>query len=267
MQAIETTDLALLTDAAREAGWIASRYHGKTARIWDKPDGQGPVTEADLAVDGMLRARLMAARPDYGWLSEETEDDPARLATTRQFIIDPIDGTRAFVEGGRDWAHSLAIAENGRVVAGVVYLPMRDLLYTAAAGEGAFLNDRPLRVTATGTLDGADLLCHRQMLEPEFWATGTPPPVRRHFRSSLAYRLSLVAEGRFDGMMTLRPTWDWDIAAGVLIVDEAGGTTTDRRGRRPRFNTPGARNDGIIAAGATVGADLLAALAPEQAGH
>ena len=117
-------DLPLLIEAAREAGRIARSFNG-AAKSWNKPGDAGPVTEADLAVNDMLEERLLAARPGYGWLSEETQDTPERLAREKVFIVDPIDGTRSFVEGDDSWAHSLAVAENGIVTAGVVFLPMR----------------------------------------------------------------------------------------------------------------------------------------------
>ena len=130
-------DLALLIEAAQEAGRIATRFSGPKAQTWHKPEGAGPVTEADLAVNDMLERELRAARPDYGWLSEESLDRGDRLAANRVFIIDPIDGTRSFIDGSRTWAHSIAVAERGEVTAAVIYLPLRDKLYTAAKGQGA----------------------------------------------------------------------------------------------------------------------------------
>ena len=134
------SDLALLIAAAEAAGDIARRHFSVGHSVWEKAGGQGPVTEADIEVDDMLRERLMAARPAYGWLSEETEDDTSRLDRKRVFIIDPIDGTRAFTEGHRTWAHSLAVVDQGRPVAAVVYLPMLGKLYTAEAGHGNWPN-------------------------------------------------------------------------------------------------------------------------------
>ena len=125
-------DLALLTEAAREAGRIALRYWRKDPKVWDKGGEHGPVSEADLAVNDMLKAKLMGSRPDYGWLSEETPDNADRLAVDTVFIVDPIDGTRAFVAGEETWAHSLAVAHKGRVTAGVVYLPAMDRIYVAS---------------------------------------------------------------------------------------------------------------------------------------
>ncbi len=244
------SDRALLTQAAREAGALALRYFEGENRVWDKPDGAGPVSEADIAVDTFLREHLTGARPDYGWLSEETEDGPERLSRSRCFIVDPIDGTRAFLDGARDWSHSLAVVEGGTVTAAAVFVPRRAQLYTAALGEGATLNDAPIAVSDTAVLAGATLLATRPNMEPKRWKRGAPPPVERHFRSSLAYRLCLVAEGRFDAMLTLRPTWEWDIAAGALIVEEAGGRATDPTGAALTFNRPAPQAPGVLAGGA-----------------
>lgn len=243
-----TDDLQLLIDAAQAAGKIATRFFHGSADHWEKPGGQGPVTEADLAVDAMLRRELTAARPDYGWLSEETEDTGARLETDRVFIVDPIDGTRSFMERSTTWAHSLAIANQGRVEAAVVYLPLRDKIYVAGRGLGATLNGAPIAVHNQPELSNATVLATKANFAPDFWTGGQIPPVQRKFRSSLAYRLSLVGEGRFDAMLTLRPTWEWDVAAGSLIVEEAGGKVSDLANRPALFNTPGRQLSGMVAA-------------------
>ncbi|SHJ97600.1 myo-inositol-1(or 4)-monophosphatase [Shimia gijangensis] len=253
------TDLDLLIEAAREAGRIASRFAG-TAQVWDKPDGAGPVTEADLAVNDMLERELRDARPDYGWLSEESADNADRQSTDRVFIIDPIDGTRSFIEGSNTWAHSLAIAEQGRITAAVVFLPMRDKLYHSAEGMGAFLNGNEISPSERGDLIGAHVLAARPILESHHWQSDVPDMKRSH-RPSLAYRTALVAEGRYDAMLTLRPTWEWDIAAGDLILREAGAATSDRYGDPLRFNNPDPRVPGIVAGGSRVHRELTQALA------
>ena len=258
------TDLALLIEAAQQSGEIAKRYFQQNPDVTDKPDGAGPVTAADLAVNVMLEGFLQAARPDYGWLSEETEDNSARLETKRQFIIDPIDGTRAFISGSNDWAHSLAVAEGGKPIAAAVYLPMRDMMFAAKIGGGATLNGHPIQATDP-LLDAATLLGAKPNFEPRFWKGGVLPPVKRAFRSSLAYRLCLAAEGQFDGMMTFRPSWEWDIAAGALILSEAGATVTDQMGAVLRFNNPHPQVPGVLAAGAQLHASLLARLEPQHA--
>lgn len=263
MQATDhSEDLALLVAAAQAAAAIAMEF--RTPEVWDKPDGAGPVCEADLAVDAMLRARLGAARPSYGWLSEETADAPERLAAERIFIVDPIDGTRAYLEGSADWAHSLAVAEHGRITAACVLLPRHGLLYTATLGGGAFLNGAPIRASDQTDPARATLLGPRLAMSPEQWSGGDVPPVRRAFRSALAWRLCLLAEARFDAMLTIRPTWEWDIAAGCLILTEAGGTATDRRGAVLTFNKPVPQSDGVLAGGALHGV-LLPLLDPAAA--
>ncbi|MDB4213263.1 3'(2'),5'-bisphosphate nucleotidase CysQ [Octadecabacter sp.] len=252
-------DLDLLINAARAAGDIARGYFNASPEVWEKSGGQGPVTEADLHVNRQLEADLQAARPDYGWLSEETEDGSARLKTDRQFIIDPIDGTRAFIEGSKDWAHSIAITENGLPIAGVIYLPMHDLMYTAEIGQGATCNGARLTARKDKPIDAATVLSSKPNMDSKYWVA-LAPPFKRTFRSSLAYRLALVGEGRFDGMLTLRPTWEWDVAAGALIVTEAGGAVSDQKGQAAVFNNPHPQINGMVAAGG-IHAALIDALA------
>ncbi len=211
-----------------------------------KPGDAGPVTAADLAVNDALHRHLRATHPDYGWLSEETPDDPARLSRARVFIVDPIDGTRSFIDGAADWGISVAVSDGGVPVAGAVMMPRHPALYTAARGAGATRDGSRLSVSRQRDLAAATVLTGRPSMAPAFWRR--PPPFERKFRSSLAYRLALVAEGRFDAMISLSPVWEWDIAAGALLVTEAGGTVTDRHGAPLRLNAPGARADGILAA-------------------
>ncbi len=259
-------DLALLVRAAEKAGDIALQYSGPSARRWDKPDGQGPVTEADLAVNAMLEDRLPQSRPDYGWLSEESEDSAARLGKTRVFIIDPIDGTRSFAEGSRTWAHSLAVADQGEITAAVIYLPQRELMYTAARGAGAFCNGRPISVAPPRALAETKVLTARPNLAPQHWLGGTAPDFLRSYRPSLAYRLARVADGGYGAMLTLRRSWEWDIAAGDLILREAGGQISDRLGATLRFNNATPLLDGVIAATPDAHPALLQALDPQGPG-
>ncbi len=253
------SDLQLLIRAAEKAGDLAARYWREDPKVWHKPGNQGPVTEADLAVDQLLHEMLLEARPDYGWLSEETEDDPSRLEAEHVFIVDPIDGTRAFVAGEQTFAHSLAIARNGEVTAGVVFLPIREKMYSAALGQGAALNDTPIAVSQREALEGANILAAKPTFQPAFWRDR--PDVTRHFRTSLAYRMCLVAEGRFDAMLTLRDTWHWDIAAGAVIVAEAGGTVSDRSGTALTFNSRVAQSPGTVASAAAMHRETITRLA------
>ncbi|MDU8911350.1 3'(2'),5'-bisphosphate nucleotidase CysQ [Aestuariicoccus sp. MJ-SS9] len=250
------SDLALLTRAAHAAAEVATTFVGGPLDVRHKDDGQGPVTAADLAVNDVLATLLRGARPDYGWLSEESADTADRLTRREVFIVDPIDGTRSFVEGSDTWAHSLAVARDGVVTAAVVYLPLRGKLYAASVGGGARLNDEPVRVAATPEAAQAHVLATRPSLDPRHWR-GQVPAFRRSHRPSLAYRLSLVAEGRYDAMFTFRPSWEWDIAAGTLILEEAGAATSDRTGQPLRFNNPVPQTAGVVAANPALHADIL----------
>lgn len=241
------SDLTLLIDAAKEAGEIALHHKSKGLEINDKPDGAGPVTQADLAVDRALREGLTGARPDIAWLSEETEDSSERLDFKRVFIVDPIDGTRSFIAGEPTWAHSLAIVDNGMVTHGVVYLPEMDLLYSASKSQGAFCNGEQLSVSNRMDIDHAQVLATKPNMDPKHWR-GPAPTFKRSHRPSLAYRLCLVAQGRYDAMLTLRPSWEWDIAAGALILSEAGAEVTDRHGKILKFNNKMPQTAGVIGA-------------------
>lgn len=251
----ENDDLALLTEAARIAGKIALRYWKRSPKQWEKGD-EGPVTEADIAVNDALQKHLRAARPAYGWLSEESPDDPARLSTDAQFILDPIDGTRAFIAGEDSFSHALAITRNGAVTAGVVYLPALDRLFSATATGPATLNGTPIAASTITGFAGATLLTPAANMTPQFWRGGVPD-VKRAFRASVAYRLALVAQGRFDGVLSFRQSWEWDIAAGALIATRAGATVTDATGNPIRFNQPVPRANGLIAAAPALHAALL----------
>ncbi len=248
-------ELALLLDAAKHAGRMARKYLDAGLQVQEKPDGQGPVTDADLAIDAMLRETLTAAHPDYGWLSEETPDTPDRLSRNRVFVVDPIDGTRAFMDGQPGFSHVISVVEGGVPILAVVHLPLLDLTYAAAKGQGATLNGVPITVAAPRTT-GAQVLAARPQLVPDFWPGGVPD-MTRHFRPSLAWRLALVAEGQFDAMLTLRPTWHWDIAAGALLVSEAGGAVSDGQGEPLRFNTALPQSQGILAGNPALHADLV----------
>ena len=244
------TDLELLLRAAKAAGEIALTFTGPTAKAWDKP-GLGPVTEADYAVNDVLHDILCSARPDYGWLSEETPDNAARLECERIFIIDPIDGTRSFIEGSGTWAHSLAVATRGRVTAAVIHLPARGRTFAAEQGGGATLNGARITTGDREALTGATMMAPKATLQAQHWTDGAPE-VSRQFRPSLAYRMALIAQGRFDAMLTLRPTWHWDIAAGALIAEESGALATAADGAPLTFNTPTPQSPGILTANPTL---------------
>ncbi len=252
------TDLPLLIDAALAAGEIARAHWRQDPETWTKAD-HSPVSAADLEVDAAMAQALRSARPDYGWLSEESPDDSTRLDARHCFVLDPIDGTRAFLKGEEIWAVSLAVTEGPEVTAAVVHLPARDLTFTAAKGQGARLNGALLTVSTRPDPEGARLLASKPTYAAQHWRY--LPGFERMFRPSLAYRIACVGRGRADAMLTLRPAWEWDVAAGSLIAAEAGARVTDRHGAPLSFNTPGRRSDGVLAANPALHNAIRAALA------
>jgi myo-inositol-1(or 4)-monophosphatase len=259
LRALEPTIRASLQDelsaVVREAGALAASTFGKEYKSWTKHGGS-PVTEADIAVDLLLRERLTRLIPDVGWLSEESEDDRARLGGSRLWIVDPIDGTRAYVNGRTDWAISVALVENGRPLVGAIFAPMEDGLYLGLAGEGATREGVPLRVNDSDTLDGARAAGPKPMLaELAKSQPGIVPEPKVH---SLALRLARVADRRLDIAFASKDSHDWDLAAADLIVHEAGGALTTLEGQTPVYNSAHARHGALVAAGRTPHQHLIA---------
>jgi myo-inositol-1(or 4)-monophosphatase len=245
-------DLALLRDAALESGRIALAHRRRGLKIRSKAGGS-PVTNADLAVDAFLTEQLRAARPDYGWLSEETADNPERLQSRRIFVVDPIDGTSAFMKHRPWFSVALAVIEEGRAVAGVVHAPALDETYEAALGSGALLNGGAIAPSGARTLRDCAMLGDPALFAREGW-----PPMRVERRNSIAYRMALVAAGAFDAAYAPTPKWDWDVAAGAVIAAEAGALVTDHLGRPFRFNAADPRQPGLLCAAPGVHAQLVA---------
>lgn len=238
-------DLALIADAARAGGEIAMRYFGRKQEIWMK-GGTSPVSEADYAVDLYLRETLRAARPDYGWLSEETVDTPDRLGSRRTFIVDPIDGTRAYLDGRDTWCVSIAVVEDGRPLAGVLACPAKSEFFSATKGGGAWLDGRPARASSAGRTPS--IAGPRPMVDaarPSIGALDTVPYV-----PSLAYRVAMVAAGRIDATFVKANAHDWDLAAADLILGEAGGGIINRAGSAPSYGGADPRHGSLVAGSA-----------------
>lgn len=258
------TDLALLVEATREAGRIGLAFFKRDPKAWTK-GVSSPVTEADIAVDRYLHATLTSARPDYGWLSEESIDTPDRLGRQRLFVVDPIDGTRGFIEGNPDWCVSVALVEDGVTVAAVLFAPAREELFEAVAGEGARLNGEPIHVSDRLVLEGAKIAGPARHLKA-MAAHGMDPRERR-FTPSLAYRFALVACGRVDVATARSGAYDWDLAAVDLLVQEAGGTLRDLEGARLRFNGAIPRHLALIASTPGLASAATTIIAEAEAAH
>lgn len=225
-------DLELLRSAAVTAGIIATGYFRRDVKNWTKEFGS-PVSEADIVLDKFLHSALTTARPDYGWLSEETADDHIRMKSRRIFVVDPIDGTLGFIRGEDAWSVSLAVVEDGVSIAGVIYAPARDEMYEAAIGDGAFLNGKPLRrrpAIGQAPLIPAPGAVHQELQEAGLeYRRGPAYP-------SLAYRLVQVATGKLDAAVARRGAQEWDVAAAAVILAESGIDFCDVCAGALRFN-------------------------------
>lgn len=213
------------------------------------------VTDADHAVDALLKARLLGAFPGYGWLSEESEDTPERLTRSHVWMVDPIDGTRAYAAATDDWAVSVALVVEGRPVLAVLAAPVRGVVYRATAGAGATANGSALRASTRERLEGA-----RVPLDPGRERLGGVAVTRVVKPIALALRLTMVAADEADAVARRGAVRELDVAAAALIVAEAGGKISDARGRALVFNQPSAQFDGILASGAALHAAAIRAL-------
>jgi myo-inositol-1(or 4)-monophosphatase len=250
----EPEDLALLETCVRAAGAIALTFYGGDYKRWNK-EGGSPVTEADLAVNTYLCETLLAARPDYGWLSEESADDPARLHKARVFVIDPIDGTIAFLKNRPHFTVCAAIVTDGRPLCGAIYNPASDELYSARIGGGAWRNGAPIHTGAREVLEGCAMLGDRTQLSlPPF------PPMHLQNRNSVAWRLMLVADGSADASVSLTAKRDWDLAAADVILNEAGGRLTNAQGAVLVYNRASTLQNSLVAANPVLNAEIVALL-------
>ena len=241
------SDLSIAKTAAIEAGGIILNYYKADYEIKDK-GYHNPVTTADNAADTRLKEILMVARPNYGWLSEETVDSPERLTKDRVWIVDPLDGTKEFIEGVPHFVVSVALVENGNPIVGVLYNPVTAETFTAAKGEGAELNGEKIQCATKDNVGNMVILNSRSETRRGLWAPydGTFGELRAI--GSVAYKLGLTAAGKADIFASLRPKNEWDICAGNCIINEAGGKLIDLKGNRVVFNREKTRIEpGLIA--------------------
>lgn len=249
-------DLSLLEAAAREAGALARDLASRKLEVHSKGP-LGPVTNVDYAVDALLAERLLTARPEYGWLSEETPDDlERRIGKRRTFMLDPIDGTAALVGKIPQWTISIGIVEGERAFAGAIYNPMTDEMFLGATGVAATLNGRPARASLCETLDGARIIGQASRFAAKKWPEPWPQ-MEIIERQSIAYRLALVAAGMGDATLLFGFKNEWDIAAGAAIVEAAGGRVSDLWGEPLAFNQPIPRAPGVAASGAALHALII----------
>lgn len=238
-------DAARLAVAVKEAGAVALKFYKSPLKKWTKGEGDSPVTEADIAANDILHAHLL--RPGDGWLSEESENDPTRIGARRVWVVDPIDGTRAFIAEREDWTISAALVEDGRPTVAALFAPVTNEMFMATVGCGATRNERPIAASEGDDFDGAKLGGPKRILE---WLTQHHPNMVAMPRiHSLALRIARVATGELDGAIAGGSGHDWDLAAADLLVHEAGGTITGLDGKPLIYNKPEPVHGMLVAAG------------------
>jgi myo-inositol-1(or 4)-monophosphatase len=236
-------DVVRIREALVCAGEILRRFCAARVGVSYKAV-HSPVTDADLAVDAVLRREL--PDPDEGWLSEESVDSPERLERRRVWVVDPLDGTREFLDGVPQWGVSIGLVEDGEAVAGGIYIPATDEMFLGSRETGVTLNGEAVRVSTRATLDGATVVTNR-------WALKKRPrqfmdqPFRVRVVNAMAYSLALIAAGQADALWSHSPKAEWDTAAGAALIMAAGGRVTSYDGARLRFNEWPPRSRGIIA--------------------
>ncbi len=238
-------DLELITNAARQAGEIAMGFFRAENTVWMKP-GDSPVTQADLAVNDFLKEKLTVARPHYAWISEETAGEPGAALAGPAFIVDPVDGTRGFLEGNPNWAICIAVVDAGVPVAGTVHCPAIARSFTAARGAGAFLNAGRLIAPNAG---GVQRLTGSKRLNEELARAHLPGVEIHPYIPSLACRLVLVATGEIHAVLARPGSHSWDVAAAQVIVEEAGGAVCNAQGNPLRYDLRRIANPAFIASG------------------
>lgn len=253
--------LTIMEAAALAAGEVVMRYYRAGQPVSDQADVRhkgenNPLTKADLEADHLLHHRLLAAFPDYGWLSEETVDNPARLNKKRVWVVDPIDGTKEFIAGLPQFAISIGLVEEGEPIAACVYNPAAKELFLASRNGGATLNHHPIQTTSRTQLAKANCLASRSETKRGDW-NGFKEAFTLTTMGSIAYKLSLIAAGRFDMTFTLTPKNEWDFCAGALLVAEAGGVVSHKDGTPCRYNRECSRVRSLLASNGPLHPPLL----------
>ena len=257
------SELALLIDAVQRAGARAQQLTRDGFAVHTKPD-RSPVTTADLEVDRILREQLLARFPDDGWLSEESLDDPARLTKTRVWIVDPIDGTKAYINRRPEYCISAALVEQGKPVVAAIFNPSTNEMFSARRGAGLHFNGKPVQVPEAPASWPIVMVTPWELRQGR-WAA-LSEKVRCRPMYSIAHALALVAVGRVQATITLEPENEWDLAASLLLIEESGGSMTDRAGHPFRFNQPTPRFHGVIALARSAGQGLRSLLRSQTVG-
>ena len=239
-------ELEVAIEAARTGGAIVAKYYKGEYAVHEKaPDN--PLTVADTEADAAIKGVCLGAFPADGWLSEETKDSPERLARQRVWIVDPLDGTKEFTQHIPEFCVCVALVEEGVVQVAVSFNPVTDKLFAARRGQGTTLNGRDVRCTPKTDLSAAVVLASRSEDKRGEW-DAFKPLMKVKLTGSVAYKFALMAAGMADATFSLTPKNEWDICAGTMLVEEAGGVVTDRYGKPLTFNNAKTLLPGLIAA-------------------
>lgn len=254
-----------LKQAVLKAGDLAMEYFGGDVKIETKDDGS-KVSEADYAVNELLERELTSFDEGIAWLSEESPIDQSRLDKSRVWIIDPIDGTHAFLRHDPDWTIVAGLIEDNKAILGAVYNPVTNELYMAEKGCGATLNDTPIKVTDNKDMGKATIISSKPHFKRVFMEDRTPPSWS--WRCSMAYRIVLIANGTADATISLTPKNDWDIAAAHIILEEAGGIMTTQNGDEMFYNKENTRHSSVVGSNKALYDSIIAksSIAPTASG-
>jgi myo-inositol-1(or 4)-monophosphatase len=255
---VTARDLEVAVRAARAAGDIVGRWYTGDYTVREKGH-DSPVTEADLEANQCIHAIVSAAFPDDGWLSEETRDSDSRLLKRRVWVIDPLDGTREFINHIPEFGVCIGLVEDGVPILGVIYNPARDELFAGRRGAGVTLNGAGVQVSSETRIAAARFFASRSEDARGEWDE-FKSELRIELTGSVAYKLALLAAGRGDATFSLTPKNEWDICAGAALLAEAGGRITDRNGQPLRFNNRKTLLPGIIASNGHLHDGILALL-------
>ena len=236
----------LVKESVFKAGKIALKWFKKDPEQWEKKDGS-LLSKADIEINDLLNKLLKNKNPEYGWLSEENEDDRSRLNKKITYIVDPLDGTKAFLEGKKEFSISVAMVKEGIPISGIVYSPSTDEMFEAEKNKGSWKNKKRIRISKYSKLEKCKMIAFKPMFSHPAWKEPWPKMFIKN-KNSIAYRMALVASGEYDAMMALNSKNDWDLAAGDLLISESGGIVSLHTQKRIIYNEVNTTKPSVIGA-------------------
>ena len=245
-----------IRDSIIKAGKIALKWFKNDPENWEKEDGS-LISKVDIEINNLLGRILKKSNPNFGWLSEESEDDKSRLEKEITFVVDPLDGTKAFLEGKKEFSISIALVKNGEPISGIVYSPSTKEIFESEKNKGSLKNKKRMHISKFDQLNGCKMVAFKPMFSHPSWKNPWPKMSIEN-RNSVAYRMALVASGEFDAMMALNSKNDWDIAAGDLLITEAGGYVSQHNAKKLKYNNVSTKKPSVIGSNKKIYDEILA---------